>query len=80
MGAHFHNHAMEMGINVNTDIDNIMKFYQLTIVGNVEPDVPGSRKRLDKLEADIQNILLTMERHCGMNIREEVKRRRGPGQ
>ena len=80
MGAHFHNHAREMGVNVNTDIDKIMKFCQLTIVGSVNPDAPGSRTRLDKLEADIQNRLMTMERHGGMNIREEVNRRRGPGQ
>ena len=80
MGAHFHQHAIEMGVNVNTDIDNIMKFCQLTIVGSVKPDAPGSRSRLDRLEADIQNRFMTMERHGGMNLREEVNRRRGPGQ
>ena len=80
MGAHFHQHAIEMGVNVNTDIDNIMKFCQLTIVGSVKPDAPGSRSRLDRLEADIQNRLMTMERHGGMNLREEINRKRGPGQ
>ena len=69
-----------MGVNVNTDIDNIMKFCQLTIVGSVKPDAPGRRSRLDRLEADIQNRLLTMERHGGMNLREEVNRKRGPVQ
>ena len=80
MGAHFHQHAIEMGVNINTDIYNIMKFCQLTIVGSVNPDAPGSRSRLDRLEADIQNRLMTMERHGGMNLREEINRKRGPGQ
>ena len=80
MGAHFHQHAMERGVNVNTDIDTIMKFCQLTIVGSVKPDAAGSRSRLDRLEADIQNRFMTMERHGGMNLREEVNRRWGPGQ
>ena len=80
MGAHFHKHAWEMGLNVNTDIDKIMKFCQLTIVGTVNPEAPGSRTRLDELEADIQNRLMTMERHGGMNLREEINRRRGPQQ
>ena len=56
------------------------KYYQLTIVGSVEPGVPGSRVRLDRLEADIQNRLMTMEKHGGMNFREEIRRKRGPGQ
>ena len=80
MGAHFYHHAMEMGFNVNTDIDKIMKFCQLTIVGSVQPDAAGSRSRLDRLEADLQNRFMTMERHGGMNLMEEVNRRRGPGQ
>ena len=80
MGTHFKQHAMSMGIDLNTDIDKIMKYCQLTIVGSVEPNSPGSRSRLDRLEADIQNRLMTMERHGGMNLREEVNRRRGPGQ
>ena len=42
---------MEMGVNVNTGIDNIMKFCQLTIVGSVKPDAAGSRSRLDRKES-----------------------------
>ena len=80
MWAHFKQHAISMGIDLNTDIDKIMKYCQPTIVGGVEPNSPGSRSRLDRLEADIQNRLITMERHGGMNLREEVNRRRGPGQ
>ena len=80
MGEHFHNHAVQMGIDLNSQMDEIMKYCQLTIVGSVEPGGPGSRTRLDKLEADIQNRLMSMERHGGMNIREEIRRGRGPGQ
>ena len=80
MGAHFNGHAVQMGIDLNSQMDEIMKYYQLTIVGSVEPGVPGSRVRLDRLEADIQNRLMTMEKHGGMNFREEIRRKRGPGQ
>ena len=80
MGTHFKQHAISMGIDLNIYIDKIMKYCQLTIVGSVEPNLSGSRSRLDRLEADIQNRLMTMERHGGMNLREEVNRRRGPGQ
>ena len=67
-----------MGVNVNTGIDNIMKFCQLTIVGSVKPDAAGSRSRLERLEADIQNKVITMERYGGMTLMEEVNRMRGP--
>ena len=80
MGAHFYNHAADMGLNLTSQMDDIMKFCQLTIVGSVEPYKPASKARLDKLEADIQNRLMTMERHGGMNIREEVRRGRRTGQ
>ena len=80
MGAHFYNHAADMGLNLTSQMDDIMKFCQLTIVGSVEPDKPASGARLDKLEADIQNRLMTMERHGGMNLREEVRRGRRTGQ
>ena len=55
-----------------------MEFCQLTIVAGVEPGLPDSQARLNRLKADIQNGLMTMERHGGMNLREEV--RRGTGQ
>ena len=79
IGAHFYNHASDMGLNLTSQMDDL-KFCQLTIVGSVEPDKPASRARLDKLKADIQNRLMTMERHWGMNLREEVRRGRTTGQ
>ena len=80
MGAHFHAHAVELGLDLNTQLDKIMKHCQLTIVASVDPGLPNSKERLDRLEADIQNRLMTMERHGGMNLREEVRRGRGVGQ
>ena len=76
MGAHFYNHAAELGLNLTSQIDDIMRFCQLTIVGSVEPDKAASRARLNKQEADIQNRLMTMERPGGINLKEEVRRGR----
>ena len=76
MGAHFHKHAVERGLNPASQLDKIMEFCQLTIVASVEPGLPDSQARLNRLEADIQNRLMTMERHGGMNLREEVRRGR----
>ena len=80
MGSHFYDHAIEMGINLETNLDEIMKHVNLTIVASVEPGAPGSKGRLDRLEADIQNRFMTMDRHGGMNLREEIRRKRGMGQ
>ena len=80
MGLHFYNHAIELGIDVNSKLDDIMEYCQLTVVASVEPGAPGSKGRLDRLEADIQNRFMTMERHGGMNLREEVRRGRRMGQ
>ena len=79
MGAHFKSHAVNMGIDVSTNLDDIMKYCQLTIVASVNPDLPDCRTRLDRLEADIQNRMMTMEKHGGMNMREEVRRGRNYG-
>ena len=57
-----------------------MKYCQLTIVGSMEPEGLGSRTRLDRLEADIQNRLMTMVRHGGRNLREQIRRGTGPGE
>ena len=68
MGAHFHKHAVERGLNPASQLDEIMEFCQLTIVASVEPGLPDSQARLDRLEAGIQNRLMTMEMtdggHC----------------
>ena len=80
MGIHFQRHAQELGINLMTEMDKIMQHCELTVIASVEPGVPGSRGRLDRLEASLMNRMMTMERHGGMNVRDDIRRGRGPGQ
>ena len=47
------------------------------IMKPVEPDMPWSGARLDKLESDMMKRLMTMENYGGINLR--VERRRGVG-
>ena len=73
-GEHFHQHAMELGISMEA----AMEYFHLTIIGSVEPGQPWSKSRLDKLESDMMERLMTMQSHGGLNLR--VERRRGGGQ
>ena len=63
-----------MGLNLNTQMDEIMEHCTITIIASVEPDQPWSKDRLDTLEADLQDRLMTYEKHGGMNRREERRR------
>ena len=53
-----------------------MKYFELTIIASVEPGHPWTNRKLDELEGKFQKNLMTMEYNGGMNIRDEVKRRR----
>ena len=75
--SHFYQHAQHLNIDVNKNIDQIMKHFSLTIIASVEPDMPWSRDRLDKLESGLMERLMTMESHGGINLR--IERRRGSG-
>ena len=77
-GAHFYKHAIDMGLDIEKDLDVIMKHFQLTIIGSVEPNQPWTRSRLNRLESDMMERLMTMDNHGGMNLR--VERRRGASQ
>ena len=77
LGAHFHQHAQHLNIDVNKNVDEIMKNFSLTIIASVEPDMPWSSARLDKLESDMMERLMTMESHGGITLR--IERRRGTG-
>jgi hypothetical protein len=57
------------------NIDEIMNHFSLTTIASVEQDMPWSR--LDKLESDLMERLMTMEFHGGINLR--IERRRGSG-
>jgi hypothetical protein len=77
VGAHFFHHAEELGINLDTNMEDIMQYFNITIIASVEPDMPWSRDRLDALEADMMERMMTMENYGGINLR--VERRRGQG-
>ena len=53
LGEHFNQHAAELGLDVNTDLDTVMTNCSIVIVASVEPDQPWSQTRLDALEADL---------------------------
>ena len=75
LGAHFNRHAQELSIDVQKNLDDIMQYFNLTVIASVEPDMPWSRSRLDKLESDMMERLMTMESYGGINLR--IERRRG---
>ena len=77
LGEHFNLHAAELGLDVKTDIDTIMQNCSIVIVASVEPGQPWSQKRLDALEADLEDRVMTLDKHGGMNRREDRKRERG---
>ena len=74
IGEHFHKHAVDLGLSLNTQMDQIMQHCNITIIANVEPDQPWSKSRLDSLEADLEDRVMTLEKHGGMNRREERRR------
>ena len=74
LGEHFNLQAVQMGISLDTQLDLIMEHCKITIIASVEPNQPWSKTRLDTLEADLQDRIMTLERHGGMNRREERRR------
>ena len=64
-------------MDVNTDIDTVMQNCSIVIVASVEPVQPWSQTRLDVLEADLKDRVMTLDKHGGMNRREDRKRERG---
>jgi hypothetical protein len=74
LGEHFHAHAVDMGLDLGRQMDDIMQFCSITIIASVEPNQPWSRNRLDDLESDLQDRVMCFEKHGGMNKREDRKR------
>ena len=56
-------------MDVNTDIDTVMQNCSIVIVASVEPVQPWSQTRLDALEADLKDMVMTLDKHGGMNRR-----------
>jgi hypothetical protein len=67
------------GFNLKDDNffeENVMKHFKFTIIASVEPGKPWSQDRLDELEGRFKKNLMTMDYNRGINIRDEVKRRK----
>ena len=65
LGAHFFQHAQDLHVDVNNNLDNIMQYFNF------------NRDRLDTLESDMMERLMTMDAYGGINLR--IERRRGIG-
>ena len=81
LGRHFpEQHGQGLNLK-NSDIfeENVMRYFSLTIVASVEPGKPWTQDKLDQLEGRLQKNLMTMDYNGGLNIRDEVKRRRKVG-
>ena len=70
MGEHFKKHMVDN----SWDIDEVSKILDLTIIGSVEEGRRNSQKHLDELETNFQNRLMTMNKHGGLNVRDDTKR------
>ena len=81
LGRHFlEQHGQGLNLK-NSDIfeESVMRYFSLTIVASVEPGKPWTQDKLDQLEGRLQKNLMTMDYNGGLNIRDEVKRRRKVG-
>ena len=56
------------------DIDQITEYLDLTIIASVDERRPNATQRLDELETNFQNRLMTMHFHGGLNVRDDTKR------
>ena len=70
MGEHFHKHMKEK----NWDVDQMSEYVDVTVIGSVDSSRLDARKRLDNLETDFHNRLMTMNFHGGMNDRDDRRR------
>ena len=68
-----------MGLNLKNEKvfeSQIMNFFELTIIGSVEPGKSYSQNNLDRLEGKMQQQLMTMDYQGGINLRDDIKKRR----
>ena len=63
---HFFKHAKEMGINMDSNMEDIMEHFNLLII--MSADDQYSIEKLKDLEADIMQTMKTTLEHGGMNI------------
>ena len=77
LGRHF----KELGVGLNLKNEEvfesqIMKHFELTMIGSVEPGKSYSQNNLDRLEGKMQQQLMTMDYQGGINLRDDIKKRR----
>ena len=58
-------------MDVKTNMDLIMEYCSIVIVTSVEPDQPWNQSRLDVLEADLEDKVMKLKKHGGMNRKED---------
>ena len=58
LGEHFYNHAVQMGLNLNTQTDEIMEHCTIPIIASFESNQLWSEERVHTLEADLQETYL----------------------
>ena len=70
-------HAVEMGLDLKNSKhqEQLMKHFHLVIVGSVQPGMPCTQDKLDKLEMDLQHKFQYLQKHGGIRIRDESRRK-----
>ena len=71
-GEHFYKYIMKNG----WDVDKVCENIDLTIIASVDERRPDAKDRLDRLEIDFENRLMTMDFQGGMNVRNDKNRRK----
>ena len=70
LGEHFKKHMVDN----NWDIEEVSEILDLTIIGSVEEGRKNAMSHLDDLETNFTNRLMSMNKHGGMNVRDDTKR------
>ena len=54
----------------------LLLYFHLAVVGSVQPGQPWTKTRLDSLESDLQHRFQCLQKHGGIGIRDETRRRK----
>ena len=65
LGAHFFKHAEEMGINMDTNMEDIMQHFNLCIITSADK---YSKEEWKDMESNIMQTLKTTQQYGGINI------------
>ena len=67
---------MSLDLSRGSQMDILMENFQLAIVGSVQAGQPWTQSRLDRLEADLQHRFQCLQKHGGMGLQDETRRRK----